>query len=234
MAEVRVIPPAERDDSTAQTFGLQRFEAVSSKLTGAKELWMGLSILPADGRTGVHHHGDSETALYVLRGVGRCGSATSSIAPVRPTPATSSSSHRTLSIGGERQRHRTGRDDVVRTWSGWRAGRHPPASPRRGSSRPHAVGEQVGGGDHPAPVRHPDLAKHLPQRLVVRFWVDPLPDTNLSVPVESRRRAGRRRPGRRGAPGRPAADPWRRRWPWPPGAGRRSTARPWTSTVTKP
>jgi uncharacterized RmlC-like cupin family protein len=52
MAEVRVIPPAERDDSTAQTFGLQRFEAVSSKLTGAKELWMGLSILPADGWTG--------------------------------------------------------------------------------------------------------------------------------------------------------------------------------------
>ncbi len=71
MAEVRVIPPAARDDSTAQTAGLQRFEAVSSKLTGAKELWMGLSILPAGGRTGVHHHGDSETALYVLRGVGR-------------------------------------------------------------------------------------------------------------------------------------------------------------------
>ena len=50
MAEVAVIPPAERDDSTAQTFGLQRFEAVSSKLTGAKQLWMGLSILPADAK----------------------------------------------------------------------------------------------------------------------------------------------------------------------------------------
>jgi uncharacterized RmlC-like cupin family protein len=71
MAEVRVIPPDERDDSTAQTSGLQRFEAVSSRLTGASELWMGLSVLPAGGRTGVHHHGDSETALYVLRGVGR-------------------------------------------------------------------------------------------------------------------------------------------------------------------
>ena len=32
---------------------------------------MGLSVLPAGSRTGAHHHGRSETALYILSGVGR-------------------------------------------------------------------------------------------------------------------------------------------------------------------
>lgn len=66
-----VIRPEERDTNTAQTAGLQRFEAVSSRLTGSQHLWMGYSVLPAGEKTGVHHHGDSETALYVLSGVGR-------------------------------------------------------------------------------------------------------------------------------------------------------------------
>jgi uncharacterized RmlC-like cupin family protein len=44
---------------------------VSSKRLGSTELWMGLSVLPAGSKTGVHHHGQSETALYILSGVGR-------------------------------------------------------------------------------------------------------------------------------------------------------------------
>jgi uncharacterized RmlC-like cupin family protein len=62
---------ADLSDDTPQTTGLLRFEAISSRLSGAGKLWMGLSVLPAGGKTGVHHHGESETALYVLSGVGR-------------------------------------------------------------------------------------------------------------------------------------------------------------------
>lgn len=71
MTEVQVVRKDELDDNTPQTPGLQRFEAVSSKRLGSRELWMGLSILPAGAKTGVHHHGQSETALYILSGIGR-------------------------------------------------------------------------------------------------------------------------------------------------------------------
>lgn len=69
--DVQVIRANELDSNTAQTSGLQRFEAISAKRLGASELWMGLSVLPPGMRTGVHHHGASETALYVLSGIGR-------------------------------------------------------------------------------------------------------------------------------------------------------------------
>lgn len=69
--QVQVVRAADLGTDTPQTSGLQRFEAVSAARLGARELWMGLSVLPPGGRTGVHHHGSSETALYVLSGVGR-------------------------------------------------------------------------------------------------------------------------------------------------------------------
>jgi uncharacterized RmlC-like cupin family protein len=69
--DVRVVRAADLDSNTPQTAGLQRFEAISAKRLGAQELWMGLSVLPPGMKTGVHHHGRSETALYVLSGVGR-------------------------------------------------------------------------------------------------------------------------------------------------------------------
>jgi uncharacterized RmlC-like cupin family protein len=69
--DVSIVRSDDLSDETPQTRGLQRFEAVSAKRLGSQDLWMGLSVLPAGGRTGVHHHGVSETALYVLSGVGR-------------------------------------------------------------------------------------------------------------------------------------------------------------------
>jgi uncharacterized RmlC-like cupin family protein len=70
-AEVRAVRAQDLQTNTPQTPGLQRFEAVSSRMTGSQHLWMGFSVLPPGYRTGVHHHGDSETAVYVLRGGGR-------------------------------------------------------------------------------------------------------------------------------------------------------------------
>lgn len=69
--QVQVVRAANLGTDTPQTSGLRRFEAVSAARLGARELWMGLSILAPGGRTGVHHHGKSETAIYVLSGVGR-------------------------------------------------------------------------------------------------------------------------------------------------------------------
>ena len=69
--DVRVVGPDERDPGTAQTPGLQRFAAVSSGITGSQRMWMGYAVLEPGGKTGVHHHGESETAIYVISGVTR-------------------------------------------------------------------------------------------------------------------------------------------------------------------
>jgi len=68
---VHVVRAGDLSDETAQTSGLKRFEAVSARRLGSQDLWMGLSVLPPGSKTGVHHHGRSETALCVLSGVGR-------------------------------------------------------------------------------------------------------------------------------------------------------------------
>jgi uncharacterized RmlC-like cupin family protein len=71
VAELAVMRSSDLDDRTLQTPGLRRLEAISSRLVGSEHIWMGLSVLPPGGRTAWHHHGESETALYILSGVGR-------------------------------------------------------------------------------------------------------------------------------------------------------------------
>ena len=69
--QVRVVGPDERDSGTAQTPGLQRWSGVSAVLGGSERLWMGYAVLEPGGKTGVHHHGESETAIFVVSGVTR-------------------------------------------------------------------------------------------------------------------------------------------------------------------
>ena len=45
-----------------------RAAAISGDLVGAQSLWMGRTILPAGVSSGDHHHGDSETGIYVVSG----------------------------------------------------------------------------------------------------------------------------------------------------------------------
>jgi uncharacterized RmlC-like cupin family protein len=45
-----------------------RAAAVSGDLVGARSLWMGRTILPPGVSSGDHHHGDSETGIYVVAG----------------------------------------------------------------------------------------------------------------------------------------------------------------------
>ncbi|GIF69170.1 hypothetical protein Ais01nite_72050 [Asanoa ishikariensis] len=62
------IAPAALVDQTSQTTGMRRREAVSGKTVGASHLWMGQTHVPARTNSGNHHHGDSETAIFVLAG----------------------------------------------------------------------------------------------------------------------------------------------------------------------
>ena len=54
--------------NTAQTSGMRRVEAISGKTVGARHLWMGQTHVPASTASANHHHGDSETAIYIVSG----------------------------------------------------------------------------------------------------------------------------------------------------------------------
>ncbi len=62
------IAPSGLVSDTAQTSGMRRLEAISGKTVGAKNLWMGQTHVPASTNSGNHHHGHSETAIYVVSG----------------------------------------------------------------------------------------------------------------------------------------------------------------------
>ncbi|GAA4262405.1 cupin domain-containing protein [Dactylosporangium darangshiense] len=67
-APLRRIKGAELTGDTMQTSGMTRLEAISGKAVGAERLWMGRThVAPASG-SGDHHHGDTETAIYVVSG----------------------------------------------------------------------------------------------------------------------------------------------------------------------
>ena len=68
MSELRVIRGGDLSGSTAQTSGMQRSAAISGDIVGARELWMGRTVVPAGVSSGDHHHGESETGIYVVSG----------------------------------------------------------------------------------------------------------------------------------------------------------------------
>ncbi|MDT4956220.1 MAG: hypothetical protein QOD31_19 [Pseudonocardiales bacterium] len=62
------IAPSGLIGHTTQTTGMQRLEAISGKTVGAQNLWMGQTQVPAATASDNHHHGASETAIYVVSG----------------------------------------------------------------------------------------------------------------------------------------------------------------------
>ena len=65
---LRLIRSGELSGATAQTSGMVRSAAISGDLTGATALWMGRTELPPGVNSGYHHHGESETGIYVVSG----------------------------------------------------------------------------------------------------------------------------------------------------------------------
>jgi len=71
MATVRVVRPEQRDRGTAQTPGMDRAEGIGARTVGARGLWVGHVTVAAGVRSGAHHHGEAESAIYVLSGNAR-------------------------------------------------------------------------------------------------------------------------------------------------------------------
>jgi len=65
---LQLIRSDELSSATAQTRGMVRSAAISGDLTGATSLWMGRTELPPGVSSGDHHHGESETGIYVDTG----------------------------------------------------------------------------------------------------------------------------------------------------------------------
>jgi len=59
---------ADLSSDTRQTSGMTRLEAISGKTVGSSKLWMGRTHVAAGASSGDHHHGDTETAIYVVSG----------------------------------------------------------------------------------------------------------------------------------------------------------------------
>jgi uncharacterized RmlC-like cupin family protein len=67
-APLRHIPAAKLTSDTGQTTSMTRREAVSGKTVGSERVWMGQTHVAPGASSGNHHHGDTETAIYVLSG----------------------------------------------------------------------------------------------------------------------------------------------------------------------
>ncbi|MEV0621073.1 cupin domain-containing protein [Nonomuraea sp. NPDC050404] len=62
------VPSGTLSGETAQSSGMRRLAAVSGATTGSSRLWMGQTHVAPATRSSDHHHGASETAIYVVSG----------------------------------------------------------------------------------------------------------------------------------------------------------------------
>ncbi|HEX5494944.1 MAG TPA: cupin domain-containing protein [Mycobacteriales bacterium] len=65
---LRHVRGADLTGATAQTAGMRRLAAISGDTVGSQALWMGRTHVSPTARSGNHHHGESETAIYVVSG----------------------------------------------------------------------------------------------------------------------------------------------------------------------
>src|ERR1700739_5112555 len=65
---VHHVSPSELSSETAQSEGMRRFAAISGRSVGSEKIWIGETYVAPQTASGNHHHGESETAIYVQRG----------------------------------------------------------------------------------------------------------------------------------------------------------------------
>jgi uncharacterized RmlC-like cupin family protein len=68
MSELRIIRGGDLSDQTSQSEGMSRRAAVSGDTVGSTALWMGETRVAPSTASQPHHHGRSETAIYVVSG----------------------------------------------------------------------------------------------------------------------------------------------------------------------
>jgi uncharacterized RmlC-like cupin family protein len=68
MDRLHHVPAEACSAGTAQTSGMTRFAAITGDATGSRAIWMGRTHVAPHATSGPHHHGDSETCIYVVSG----------------------------------------------------------------------------------------------------------------------------------------------------------------------
>jgi uncharacterized RmlC-like cupin family protein len=66
--DLRHIRAGELTGDTTQTMGMTRYEAISGRTVGSEKIWTGQTHVPPATASGDHHHGDTETSIYVVSG----------------------------------------------------------------------------------------------------------------------------------------------------------------------
>jgi uncharacterized RmlC-like cupin family protein len=61
-------PKTSLSARTAQSSGMQRLAGISADLSGSEGIWMGETHMSPGSRSEDHHHGESETGIYVVSG----------------------------------------------------------------------------------------------------------------------------------------------------------------------
>jgi uncharacterized RmlC-like cupin family protein len=67
-SRVHHIRADDLDGDTAQTGGMRRFAAISGARVGSERMWMGQTHVAPATSSADHHHGASETAIYIVSG----------------------------------------------------------------------------------------------------------------------------------------------------------------------
>jgi len=65
---IRIVRPEQFDSATAQTSGSKRTAAIHPGVGIASPMWGGLFLVEPGARTGIHHHGEQNTIVYLLSG----------------------------------------------------------------------------------------------------------------------------------------------------------------------
>jgi uncharacterized RmlC-like cupin family protein len=65
---IRVVSPEQFNSATAQTPGSLRLAAIHSGAGTESPIWGGLFRVEPGARTGIHHHGEQHTIVYLLSG----------------------------------------------------------------------------------------------------------------------------------------------------------------------
>lgn len=65
---ISIVHPAELSSETQQTPGSLRMSAIAAMQGIVSSLWAGIFVVEPSGKTGIHHHGEQDTVVYVLEG----------------------------------------------------------------------------------------------------------------------------------------------------------------------
>jgi uncharacterized RmlC-like cupin family protein len=65
---ISVVHPDELSSETQQTSGSLRMSAIAAMNGIVSSLWAGIFVVEPSAKTGIHHHGEQDTVVYVLEG----------------------------------------------------------------------------------------------------------------------------------------------------------------------